>query len=424
MKGAEKHSKLDWNMLVIGQIVTMFGSALLRFVLSLYVLDLTGRADIFSVLYALSALPLLLSPVGGAIADRFNKRNLIVGIDVANGAVTLVFIILTLLGHHSVFAIGVVVILLGFGGAMASPTVMASVPLLVHEDTLEQANGVIQGVGSLSQIMAPVLGGMLYGILDLSALLVISCIAFFLASIMERFIRIPFVKRAQEKSIIPTILSDMKEGFSFAWKQSLIRKSVILAALLNLCMVPFFIVGVPVILRVTMESGDTLYGIGMALVEFGMILGAVTAGVFARKMKVQTLYRWFIVIAILMIPLAVALLPRVLGYGIYPSFALFFLFSLPILMILTATSIYILSHVQRETPGELLGKVMAIIMAVAQIAAPIGLVAYGLIFEGLSKTAYIPALIVCVVTLLIALLARSMLKNENTPSSTAREEST
>jgi MFS family permease len=62
----------------VGQIVTVFGSSLLRFALSLYVLDITGRADLFAALLAVSSIPMLLAPIGGAISDRFNRKSLMV----------------------------------------------------------------------------------------------------------------------------------------------------------------------------------------------------------------------------------------------------------------------------------------------------------------------------------------------------------
>lgn len=84
----------SFQLLLLGQIISILGSALLRFGLSLYALDLTGRADIFGTLYALSSIPLLLSPIGGAIADRFNRRHLIVIFDFASCIVVLGFLFL------------------------------------------------------------------------------------------------------------------------------------------------------------------------------------------------------------------------------------------------------------------------------------------------------------------------------------------
>ena len=77
----------------------------------------------------------------------------------------------------------------------------------------------------------------------------------------------------QESHIIPTIVKDMKEGFIYVLKQPFILKSMLLAALLNLILTPLFVVGAPIIIRVTMESSDMLYGVGMGLIDFATILG-------------------------------------------------------------------------------------------------------------------------------------------------------
>lgn len=97
------------------------------------------------------------------------------------------------------------------------------------------------------------------------------------------FITIPFNQREQDGHIIPTLINDLKEGFSYVLKQSFIFKCMILAALLNLLLTPLFVVGVPIILRVTMQSSDTLYGIAMGLIDFATILGALSMGYFAKK---------------------------------------------------------------------------------------------------------------------------------------------
>ena len=71
-------SPKNFNLMVLGQIISILGSALLRFALSLYVLDTTGSESLFATMFAISNIPLLLAPLGGAIADRFNRRSLMV----------------------------------------------------------------------------------------------------------------------------------------------------------------------------------------------------------------------------------------------------------------------------------------------------------------------------------------------------------
>lgn len=412
MPASIQSSLKDFHLMVSGQIITILGSTLLRFALSLYVLDITGRADIFAGLYAVTSIPFLLAPLGGAIADRFNRRNVMVILDFINAAIVLSFIVLLLTESISILLIGTIMFLLAVVSAMYAPVVMASIPQLVPEKKLEQANGIVNGVQALSNIVAPVLGGLLYDIIGLKMLVITSCFAFFLSAILEMFITIPFIKRIEEGHIVPTIVKDMKEGFLYVLKQPFILKAMLLAALLNLILTPLFVVGGPIMLRVTMQSSDTMYGIGMGLIDFATILGALSIGFFAKKLQMKTLYNWMLIIALLVIPVALSVTPFTLNLGYYPPFILFILSSLLIAMIMTIVSIYVITVIQKKTPNENLGKVMAIITAISQCMAPIGQVVYGFMFEGFSTKIYLPILAISFIMIIIAVVTKKILRNE------------
>ncbi|MGE7839543.1 MFS transporter [Lysinibacillus sp. NPDC093712] len=402
----------DFNLMVVGQIISILGSALLRFALSLYVLDITGRADLFAILFAISNIPFLLSPLGGAIADRFNRRNLMVIFDFISSVIVFSFFLLLVGGNTSVLIIGIVMVLLATISAMYAPTVMASIPVLVEDNKLEQANGIVNGIQALSNVAAPVLGGVLYGVIGLKMLVVLSAILFFLSALLEMFINMPFVKREQSEHILPTLVKDMKVGFMYVVKQSFILKCMILAALLNLILTPVFVVGSPIILRVTMRSSDSLYGIGMGLIDFATILGALSIGIFAKKMGIHNLYRWVFITALLVVPMAMSVMPFVLDMGYYPSFILFIFSAVLIAMVMTIISIFVITIVQKKTPNENLGKVMAIIMAVSQCMAPIGQILYGLLFEAFSLKVYVPILFICCAMLLMTVATKKIWRHD------------
>lgn len=403
----------NFNLIVLGQIVSILGSSLLRFGLSTYILDTTGRADIFATLYAISSIPLLFSPIGGAIADRFNRKNLMVIFDFISSVIIFTFICLLSTLNNSIILIGVIMVLLSIISSMYQPTVQASIPLIANEKDLEQANGIVNGISSLSSMFAPVLGGLLYGLIGIKMLLIVSCIAFFLSAVMEMFIHIPFNKRKVNGSIVSTIVSDMKEGFSYVIKQSYISKAMILAASLNLFLTPFLLVGIQYILRITMHSSNNMYGIGIGIIEFSSVLGALSIGLFAKKMKMNTLYRWLMLISILMIPMAISISPLMLRLGYYPSFILLFICVIPIAMSMTIITIFVLTIVQKQTPNELLGKVMATITTVSQCVAPVGQIMHGKLFEIFSSTVYIPIVCMFIIMLLISILAKYLYKNES-----------
>ena len=84
----------NFMMVVIGQIISLFGNAALRFALPLYLLNLTGSSALYGTVTACAFLPaILLSPVGGIVADRVNKRNVMVVLDFFTAAVILLFLL-------------------------------------------------------------------------------------------------------------------------------------------------------------------------------------------------------------------------------------------------------------------------------------------------------------------------------------------
>lgn len=98
--------------------------------------------------------------------------------DFTSSAIVLSLIILMSVGSISVFTAGTSMVLLSIVSALYTPAVTASIPLLVEEQKLEGANGLVQAVQALSAVAAPVLGGILYGLMGLKTVVAVSCISF------------------------------------------------------------------------------------------------------------------------------------------------------------------------------------------------------------------------------------------------------
>ena len=91
MNNTKKYGK-DFTLVVVGQIVSLFGNAILRFSLPLYLLRETGSSTLFGIVTACSFLPMIvLSLLGGVLADRVNKRNIMVCLDFLTAGVITVF---------------------------------------------------------------------------------------------------------------------------------------------------------------------------------------------------------------------------------------------------------------------------------------------------------------------------------------------
>ena len=415
----EKLFNKDFILVIVGQIISLFGSSLLRFSLSLYILDSTGRADMFALLIAISTLPIiLLSPLGGAIADRFNRRNLMVILDIMSGTILLLFAF-TSIYNITIISIGILMTLLAVISSIYQPTVQASIPVLVSNNNLVKANGIVNGIGALSNFMAPVLGGVLYGIMGIKATIYICIIAFILSAIMEIFIRMPFVKRIQQGGMVTTLIKEMKDGIYYITKQNrFIPKIMLLALGLNMILTPFFIIGIPYIIKITMNSSSTMFGVSEGIMEISTILGALGVGFLSKKMQIENIYKWLLTTCILMIPMIFAVSPQILAMCYWFSYILLFICVVPIIMIVTMISIFVITEIQKITPNEYLGKVLAIITTVAQCAAPLGQLAYGGIFEVFSFKVYIPVLLMGCLTLLISIVGKSLLRSKSNPDLT------
>lgn len=154
----------DFWLVVTGQIISLFGNAVMRFALPIHLLNVTGSAAVLGVVSGCAFIPLaVMSPIGGIIADRVNKRNIMVFLDFFTSALTILF----LLFYGKVNITGLVMVMLfmlyGISGAY-QPSVQASIPVLMSGERVMQANAVINMVSSLSGLLGPALGGIAYSL--------------------------------------------------------------------------------------------------------------------------------------------------------------------------------------------------------------------------------------------------------------------
>lgn len=147
----------DFTLVVIGQIISLFGNAIIRFALPLYLLNLTGSPALYGTVTACAFIPaILLSPIGGIVADRANKRNIMVILDFFTAAVILAFSLL-MNGVNLILLLTVTLMLLyGIAGAY-QPSVQASIPVLVTQDNFMAANSIINTISSFASLTGPVL---------------------------------------------------------------------------------------------------------------------------------------------------------------------------------------------------------------------------------------------------------------------------
>ena len=242
----------DFTLVVAGQIISLFGNAILRFALPLYLLRQTGSPALFGAVGAAAFIPAVLcAPMGGVVADRVNKRNIMVALDFSTAGLILVFALL--LGRVPLVPLMVCCLMLLYGIAGAyQPAVQASIPLLAEAERLTSANAVINMVSTLSGLLGPVIGGVLFGAFGIRPILWVGVGCFFLSAVMELFIRIPHRPREAAGGVLSTVGRDLGESWRFVRRERPVFLSVMLVlALFNLVLAAALVAYMP------LEAGDT-----------------------------------------------------------------------------------------------------------------------------------------------------------------------
>ena len=394
----------DFLLVVIGQIISLFGNAILRFALPLYLLRQTGSPALFGVVTACSFAPMVvLSMAGGVLADRVNKRNIMVGLDFSTAAIILLFY--AALGRLPTVPLFIAVLMLLYGiSGTYQPAVQASVPLLVQKEKLIAGNAVINQVNTLSGLLGPVAGGVLFTLWGIGPILLLSAACFAFSAVMEIFIRIPHERRPSEAGVFQVVRQDLQECCRFVQSEKPVFVSVVvLVAMFNLVLSAVMIVGTPILITQVLGMSDTLYGLTQGALALGGLCGGALAAACGDKLRVQKAH---------LLLLACSAAVAVMGLSLWlhlpslVSYAAITLMSLAAMGASTLFMVQIYTLVQVQTPPQLVGKVMAALISIAMCGQPVGQALYSLLFGLFAPYPYLVLLGAAGAALCISLCSR------------------
>lgn len=401
----------NFLMVIIGQMISVFGNAVLRFALPLYILDQTGSTSIFGTILAISTIPtILFSPLGGILADRMNRRNLMVILDMITAIAIGVFSLLFTIGPV-VILIAILMVIFSIIQSFYQPVVQACIPVITSKDNLEKANGMVSLVNALSNLMGPILAGVLYGVFGIWPIMITGIICFFLSSVMEMFIKMTFIKQEKHDSPMSMIKSELRVSLHFiVIDNPIMLRAMVIVSGLNLFLTSMILVGLPAMIIVKLSLSSQLYGFTQGAMAAGMITGGILMSVFGKKINADKVYIILMLATSGLIPMGLAFSLRLNTMVIYwvISFSCFF-----IMVIITVFSITMMSFVQRVTPNHLIGKVISYIMVLAQCTLPMGQSIYGIIFENFMQNINIIIFITALCSGAVALYSKSIYNSKH-----------
>lgn len=375
----------DFTLVVIGQIISLFGNAILRFALPLYLLRITGSPTLFGIVTACSFAPMVvLSLVGGVLADRVNKRDIMVVLDFSTAALIAIFTLL--LDRAPLVPLFIIVLMLLYGiSGTYQPAVQASIPLLVHPERLIAANAVINQVNTLSNMLGPVLGGVLFSLWG-----------------------IPHTPQPRKAGIFAVARNDLSSCYHFVREERPVFFSVVgMVAFFNLVLTAVMIVGSPILITQTLALSDTLYGLTQGIQALGGLCGGVLASIFATHLSARYAHRWLMLCTLSVAGMGLALsfsLPTLVSYCIITGMSFLVMLGSTLFMV------QIYTIIQTQTPPHLVGKVMAALIALALCGQPIGQALYGVLFDRFSTSPQVVHFGASLSAFLIVLYARHIFK--------------
>lgn len=404
----EKLFTRNFTLLILGQVSSLTGNYTLKFALSMYVLEQTGSASIFAGMLSAALLPtVLLSPFGGILADRANRKHIMVALDALSGLSVLAAGLLLPLGRE-LWVIGALLVLLSVLAAFESPTVQACVPQMVSPQNLVQGNAVVSQVSAVTSLVTPFLGSLFYTAFGIGPVFAAAVVCFWLTALLECMIHLEYQKPPRTAGIGAIVREDLAVSAHFLRReQPDILKLLLLAALAGMFVSGTAVVGFPYLVRTVLGLSATYYGAAESAMGAAAILGSLCAGLLGKKLRVRDMAAIFLSFGLSLFPIGLSfLLPvgRMARYGVL----LFFFCVCQLGVCIFST--YAITLIQQRTPKQLMGKVMSCVFTLSMCAQPVGQVVYGALFDCFSDSVYWVLIPTGVLICLIAVASQGFLK--------------
>lgn len=404
----EKLFTRNFTLLILGQVSSLTGNYTLKFALSMYVLEQTGSASIFAGMLSAALLPtVLLSPFGGILADRANRKHIMVALDALSGLSVLAAGLLLPLGRE-LWVIGALLVLLSVLAAFESPTVQACVPQMVSPQNLVQGNAVVSQVSAVTSLVTPFLGSLFYTAFGIGPVFAAAVACFWLTALLECMIHLEYQKPPRTAGIGAIVREDLAVSAHFLRReQPDILKLLLLTALAGMFVSGTAVVGFPYLVRTVLGLSATYYGAAESAMGAAAILGSLCAGLLGKKLRVRDLSAIFLSFGLSLFPIGFSFL---LPVGTMARYGVLLFFFCVCQLGVCIFSTYAITLIQQRTPEQLMGKVMSCVFTLSMCAQPVGQVVYGALFDCFSDSVYWVLIPTGVLICLIALASQGFLK--------------
>lgn len=283
-------------IVLIGQVTSLIGSGLIGFALAVWIYDQTGQATPFAMTALFSVLPrILLSPIAGAVSDRWNRKMIMLVSDSLAGLVTLATAALLLTGSMEVWMIYLISCLEAVFGSFQQPAYSASIVMMVPKKQLTRANSLMQMGEAIQTILTPILAGALLTTIGLTGIILIDIGTFLFALVTLILVHIPQPEKTKEEA---KEKDSVWKDVSFGWRY-LVDRPGLMGLIWYYALVNFFLnISAVMIGPLVLSIGTpTSLGVVQTFMGLGMLAGSLLMSVWGGVKKNRVL---FVIIFILL----------------------------------------------------------------------------------------------------------------------------
>ncbi|AQS06257.1 MFS transporter [Clostridium beijerinckii] len=372
---------LNIGLFSIANFISVFGTSIYNFAISLYVLKITGSGLNFAMTLVIGALStVLVNPFAGVLADKINKKLLAVITDILNGMLLLVLYILTIGHPFSLSMIYLSTFILNVFSNIYGISIETAKPNLVSEKKILQINSISKIIESSSSILGPMIGGMIFALLDIRLFIIINSFSFGMSALLQLFMDFLFNHNNEQKEEEKiNIFTDIIHGVTYLRsKKDIVNMFGIFIAL------NFFIglsinVPMPYIVNNILKLSYNLFGIIQAFFSIGMIFGALIIKRAMNKFSHQKIVKLMTnILSICMVTIGFSV---IIQYKIYDNNNLYVIYFCSIMLLagisISVIDIAIFYELQQTIPYVLRGRVLSIGISIAKITLPIALIIAG-----------------------------------------------
>ena len=358
-------------LLWAGQFISAVGGGLTSFGLGVYIFQKTGSAAGMALVTLLGFLPtLLLSVPAGVLADRYDRRLLMMLGDGCSGLGVLYILICMMRGGASLTQICIGVLISSVFSSLLDPAYKATVSDLLTAEEYSKASGLVSLAGSARYLVSPVIAGILLSVSDIKLLLVIDICTFILTVLTTFVVRKGITKAETTEKI--SFRESLKGGWNAIHQRRGVFLLVLVSSILTLFIGVFQILAEPLVL--SMADARTL-GITETICACGMLVSSMYLGIRGIKSG-------YVKILSLSIALAGVF---ILGFGVFESILFITLSGFGFFLMLPFANNCLDYLVRTNTPIEVQGRVWGIVGFLSQIGYVIAYGCSGVIADGIAK---------------------------------------